>query len=284
MHIVKFQGGLGNQMFQYALYRKFQFLGYDTCADLYPYLDKREGRRTFDLPVLGIRLQEADRRDILRLFGDVNSYADRIRLRVIGKKTYYREKKILFDPRILETKEGYFNGYWQSEKYFLDIRDILLREFRFPAITDNKNLEWERKIKSDRFSVSIHVRMGDYLKQPKMYGGICTEIYYKKAIDMIKAYVEHPHFYVFSNNTEAAKKLFEKEDCVFVGNNPEEKGYIDMKLMSGCRHQIIANSSFSWWAAWLNRNEDKIVISPSEWFGNQKVKDIWCDGWRIVGH
>ena len=282
MHIVKFQGGLGNQMFQYALYRKFQHLGYDTYADLYPFTEKGYETRDFALPVLGISLREAKKQDIIRLYGDVDSYFDRVWLRTIGKRTYDKERRIAFHPQILAVKEGYFNGYWQSEKYFSDIRDILLKEFCFPRITDPENIRLEKVIKNDKYSVSLHLRMGDYLKVPKMYGGICTAEYYRKAIAYIKERVDEPHFYVFSNDIGAAREMFADEDFVFVGNNSESQGYIDMHLMRLCRHQIIANSSFSWWGAWLNENAEKIVVAPGEWFRKYDVKDIWCEGWKIV--
>ena len=137
MHIVKFQGGLGNQMFQYALYRKFQSMGYDTYADLYHYRQKKYETRPLQLSVFGIDLREADRADVIQLSGNEDRWFDIVWLKHIGKKTYYREKDISYKEEIWKMTNGYFHGFWQSEKYFYDIEDILRNEF---VLSDTRRL------------------------------------------------------------------------------------------------------------------------------------------------
>lgn len=282
MHIVKIQGGLGNQMFQYALYRKFQSMGYDTYADLSMYRNKNE-TRIFDLPIFGIQLREADKRDIKRLYMNTHNYFDKIWIRLFGKKTYFKEKGLFFDQSVLMQPEGYFNGYWQSQKYFFDISDALYRELQFPELPKGHNREIQEQIKGDEYSVSIHVRLGDYLNNPGLYGGICTAEYYAEAITYMKKRLGNPHFYIFSNGIDMVKEQFKGEEFTFIENNNESNGYIDMQLMSSCKHQIIANSSFSWWGAWLNQNEEKIVIAPKRWLNGVTTRDVVPVEWIRLG-
>ena len=280
MHIVKFQGGLGNQMFQYALYRKFQSMGYDTYADLYHYRQKKYETRPLQLSVFGIDLREADRADVIQLSGNEDRWFDIVWLKHIGKRTYYREKDISYKEEIWKMTNGYFHGFWQSEKYFYDIEDILRNEFVLSDTVqfDLVNRQMQLKIKEDQKAVSVHIRRGDYLENP-MYGGICTEEYYKKAIDYIKQPVENAKFYLFSNDMPYVQDRFRGEEFVYVENNSEDKGYIDLYLMSLCKHHIIANSSFSWWGAWLNAAKSKIVVAPSIWLTNAPARDVVPDTW-----
>lgn len=280
MHIVKFQGGLGNQMFQYALYHKFQSLGYDTYADLYYYRQTKHEPRPLQLSIFGINLREADRADVIRMSGNEDRWLDIVWLKHIGKKNYYREKGISYKEEIWKMKKGYFYGFWQSEKYFAGIEDDLRKEFTF---LDNLQFEvvngqTHSKIKEDQKAVSVHIRRGDYLENP-MYGGICTEAYYRNAITYIKQRIEGAKFYLFSNDMAYVRERFQGEEFVYVGNNSEDKGYIDLYLMSLCKHHIIANSSFSWWGAWLNPSFSKIVVAPSRWLNNISAKDIVPDKW-----
>lgn len=280
MHIVKFQGGLGNQMFQYALYRKFQAMGYDTYADLYHYRQTKYETRPLQLSLFGIALREANRADVIRMFGNEDRWFDIVWLKHVGKKTYYREKDISYKEEIWNMTNGYFHGFWQSEKYFSGIEDLLRKEFDLSDTMklDSQNRHIQIKIKEDPKAVSVHVRRGDYLENP-MYGGICTEEYYYNAIDYIKQRIEGARFYLFSNDMAYVQERFQGEEFVYVENNSEDKGYIDLYLMSLCKHHIIANSSFSWWGAWLDTASSKIVVAPSRWLNNAPSKDIVPDKW-----
>lgn len=280
MHIIKFQGGLGNQMFQYALYRKFQSLGYDTYADLYHYRQTKYETRPLQLFIFGIDLREADRADVIRMSGNEERWFDIVWLKHIGKKTYYREKDISYKEEIFKRTNGYFYGFWQSEKYFDDIEAVLRKDFVFSDTvkSDPLNRQIQLKIREDQRAVSVHIRRGDYLEN-SMYGGICTEEYYANAIDHIKQRIEGARFYLFSNDMAYVKRRFQGEEFVYVQNNSEDKGYMDMYLMSLCKHHIIANSSFSWWGAWLNSSPSKIIVAPSIWLNDAPARDIIPDGW-----
>ena len=131
--------------------------------------------------------------------------------------------------------------------------------------------------------MSVHIRRGDYVKLQGIYGNICTTEYYKKAIELINQIVEQPTFFFFSNDMKWTRDTFgEKNNYFYVEENDEDKGYIDLRLMSVCKHQIIANSSFSWWAAYLNNNLEKKVICPSRWINAKETPDIYCDGWTLI--
>lgn len=280
MHIVKFHGGLGNQMFQYALYRNFQSMGYDTYADLYYFRQKKYEVRPLQLSVFNINLREASQRDVIRLAGNEDHWLNIVWLKYIGKRTYYREKNICFNEEILNKDNGYFCGFWQSERYFAGIKDILAKEFVFSDTVqrDPINKQIQSILQEDEKAVSVHVRRGDYLKHP-MYGDICTEDYYTNAINYMQQRVEGARFYLFSNDMAYVQKKFRGDEFIYIGNNSEDRGYMDMYLMSLCKHHIIANSSFSWWGAWLDQHSSKIVVAPSKWLNGMLAKDVVPDRW-----
>ena len=161
---------------------------------------------------------------------------------------------------------NYYIGYWQSEKFFKDISDEIRKDFSFPKFTSEKNLEILKLIKSYN-SVSIHIRRGDYL-QNRGFNGLAPLEYYQKAIEYIKNKIENPHFFIFSNDIEWCRKNLSIENSYYIDWNRGEESYRDMQLMSLCKHNIIPNSTFSWWGAWLNKNPNKIVIAPEKWFND----------------
>lgn len=280
MHIINFQGGLGNQLFQYALYKKFIYLGYIVKADLTE-IKKQNNNRKFSLEQLGISLEVASTVEVKKLYCDINSRLSRGLFKYFGKKTYYNYKEDnSLHLEILELKKGYFNGYWQSYKYFEDINDILLADIQFnDKEYSSKNKILLEQIKNDNNSVSLHIRLGDYLKRPDLYGGCCTENYYNNAIGYLNNNIQNATFYVFSDDIESAKKILNNNKYIYIDSNSEEYGYIDMHLMSLCRHHIIANSSFSWWGAWLSQEKNNIVVAPSKWFNGATVEGLLPDKW-----
>ena len=191
-----------------------------------------------------------------------------------------------YQPEIFDIENGYLSGYWQCEKYFKEFRAELLELFRFPQ---NQINEASRKMQDQicrEQAVAVHVRRGDYLlpENNRKYGNICTLQYYRNAMQYMKEKVSDARFYFFSNDPEWVRENLSEGDSVIVNCNHGKENYLDMYLMSQCSHNIIANSSFSWWGAWLNRNPDKIIVSPKRWFSHLDVSDAVCEDWiRING-
>jgi len=181
---------------------------------------------------------------------------------------------------------SYLEGYWGSEKYFKDIENIIRKEFTLKDKPDAINQKMISRIKNCD-SVSIHIRRGDYIFDEKTnkYHGVCNLDYYLKAIALVAKKVKKPYFFIFSDDIRWAKQnLHLKFPCVYVNHNIGKKDYEDLRLMSNCCHNIIANSSFSWWGAWLNKNKDKIVIAPKKWFTDKSIntKDLIPKQWLKI--
>lgn len=276
MVVINFAGALGNQLFQYALYKKLVSLGVDVRADLSSYSNGME-HRFFYLDKLGISLIEASERDISRVMpsrGCINAIKDKL-----GLCKYYTEKQTYsFDREILKIRNGYLEGYWQCPKYFDDIRLDIVNSISFPKLPDEQ-LETEEQICSTE-SVFVHVRRGDYVELSEKYGNICTKQYYEKAFSYIESKVSNPVYFGFSDDVKAANEMFPDVPVHWINYNTEETAYYDMLLMTKCKHAIIANSSFSWWGAYLGKRSDSIVVAPSKWTNTSDQEcDIWCDDW-----
>ena len=183
----------------------------------------------------------------------------------------------------MNLKKGYLNGYWQSEKYFNSAKDIILNDYKCNFKENDVNLEVLKDIENTN-SVSIHVRMGDYKSSENAdrHFVIRDAKYYERAIERIKKSVDNPKFFIFSNDIQWVKENLPLDNSVIIDWNQGKDSYKDMFLMSKCKHNIIANSSFSWWGAWLNENKDKLVIAPDRWFNNIQAPDVICDSWIKV--
>lgn len=264
-------GGLGNQMFQYALYRTLLAKGEYAYMDISDY--KQEPiHNGYELPrVFNVKERIASSVDIKRLRKHIKNM--RIYERVVRKvklllsimPTHVTEKEFFrFNPRILNLKRShYLDGYWQTEKYFKEIEQIIRQEFHFKQTPNSKEQKLLDKIAAEK-SISIHVRRGDYVNHP-LHGNVCTLDYYRQAIEIIRSKVHGPVFYIFSDDIEWCKKHFDFIDAIFIDSNTKKDGYKDLQLIASCKHNIIANSSFSWWGGWLNENPNKIVIAPNKW-------------------
>jgi len=343
MIIIKLIGGLGNQMFQYALGRrlairnrmqlKLDLSGFEeikgttprhyelnifpihvqfatpaetalyTKSPIYRVLPERSVRTIFFvfklLKTNTSRFASLARR-IIQLLGHIIA-----RLPIVGGKAlshtskretsaspipgnrqkYIIERQCEFDSNILQIDhDAYLEGYWQSENYFKDIKDTLLRDFTFKEPMDAKNQQLAKEILGAE-SVSIHMRRGDYVtleSARKMHGGICNLDYYQQALKIIAKKVPSPHFFVFSDDISWVQRNLQiNSPVVYVDHNTGAKSYEDMRLMSLCKHNIIANSSFSWWGAWLNQNAKKVVIAPNRWFNDPTIntKDVVPESW-----
>ncbi len=281
--IVKFKGGLGNQMFQYALYYKLKQLGKNVKGDISHYtLYKNSMPFSLNKAFPEISLQYATQEEIDYYLNKqkVRSLWDKVEGKVLAKKRYYTSEKEegMFEKGIFKVERGFLDGYWQTEAYFQGLREALLSQFQFNI--DDKRLE-EMGMHMPSKSVSVHVRRGDYLKFTEMYGDICSIEYYQRAIEYFYKKLENPIFYFFSDDIKWVKATFKTHNCVFVERQEFAKysDWYDMFLMSRCQHNIVANSSFSWWGAWLNLNINQIVVAPKQWINGKTTKDLWCENW-----
>lgn len=291
MDIVRFKGGLGNQMFQYALMEALRHRGREVHASLGYYANGGRGRKF----ILGDVFPNTELMEIEEgIFQEINQkwrkikenpeLLDDFKQNLKDRFFYVEDQNSVFDEKIFLTVNCTFVGYWQTERYFRNIRSDLLEKYFF-RICDTKLQKLADQLRNNHFS--IHIRQGDYFydDHKAFYSGICTEQYYQKAIEYIKIRVPDAKFIIFSDETERLNMEIAgmENSIMFDGSEFENyQDWYDMYLMSNCRGNIIANSSFSWWGAWLNQNPDKIVIAPKVWLNGQETPDIWCDGWIRV--
>ena len=280
MIIIKSIGGLGNQLFQYALYKRFLSLGREAKIDFSQLY--RDGLSN-ELNIFDNKIAQPTEKEIARLGDCGQSLISKVRRKAgIRKKNHIIEKaSYTYDPDILKLDNAYLFGYWQSQKYFLPIREELLEDIKFPEFTEVHNLRYAAKINECECPVSLHIRRGDYLikKFRKQYGGICTDTYITEAINYFKQSSPKAHFFVFTNDKEWVNGHFSDIKMTIVLGNSGTSSYRDLQLMSMCKHNIIANSSFSWWGAWLNSTPDKQVIMPPMWNRTKRTPDIWVPEW-----
>jgi hypothetical protein len=289
MIISRVNGGLGNQMFQYAVARalaaKFKT---EVFLDLQDYSVLRG--HPFALNKFSTRFRIATLNE-LKLFGKIPDYGNPLGIRIkrkLYKPIECKEEHFHYSPTnfVNAGKYTYIDGYWQCEKYFKHIRNQLLQDFTPANALSAKSSELMSKIIGSQ-SVSLHIRRGDYVLNPdtNAYHGTCSIEYYKLAANKILEHCSDPHFFIFSDDIEWAKEnLNFWNKMTFVDHNDLEHAWEDMTLMAGCSHNIIANSTFSWWAAWLNNNVNKIVIAPEKWFNNAQLdySDIVPEGWLKI--
>lgn len=285
MIVIEASGGLGNQMFQYALYKKMEILHKDVALDTSFFRSNQELRK-LELGIFGVQYKQVTDREAayIRGYGYQDTFFDKIKYKLRPSQyAIYYDMIERYQPEIFEMDRVYLSGYWQNEKYFKDIRDILLKEFSFPEEIKRRTAQISAELLAEN-SVSIHIRRSDYLSEQNrnVYGNICTEQYYKNAVDYVEECIEKPKYYIFSDDLEWARNQFKGNNFVVVDKNRGKNSYIDMYLMSQCKCNIIANSSFSWWAAWLNQNIEKKVLAPKKWFQNHDKEDIVSEDWVRV--
>lgn len=295
MLITNLKGGLGNQMFQYATGLALaQKNNVKLFLDTSGYSDKRvinsDTPRTFDLDYFNITAEIATVEQIKTI---------KYPLSLLSKIWRFIDKKIIknyhtdYEPQLLEevsqklsqNKNIYLDGFFQSEKNFAKIRQQLLQEFTLKdEFITSKVLDFQNHIKQAN-SVSIHIRRGDYATNPKIknHHGLLPISYYRQAIDLITEAIENPHFYIFTDDPVWCRENLKLNDnhtyVAGAGLTYQQELY----LMIKCKHNIIANSSFSWWAAWLNQNPNKTVIAPKNWtVKNTEHPNIIADGWITI--
>lgn len=270
-------------MFQYALFLKYISMGVEAKFDDFTEYVGRDNARPIELSVFDIDYPKATKEEYMDYTDSYRDPLRRARRLLFGRKSReYTEVICTFDEEVLKKDNAYISGYFQSEKYFLDIKDEVIKSFSFNENTKKSGMDLlaQNGVTLDGETVSVHIRRGDYLKFPGVYGNICTEDYYDRAIKYICEQVSNPRFLIFSNDTawcEEWVKKYPELDMRLIKGTDEDTGYIDMYLMSLCKHNIVANSSFSWWGAYLNRNSEKLVIAPKKWLNNHDETDIYTE-------
>jgi hypothetical protein len=290
MIIVKLMGGLGNQMFQYALGRSLSMRhGTNLKLDLSFLEGEQQGNtpRKFELDRFCIAAEKATRWEIISMKESCISRLEAAVVRLILNKTIclkYKEKFFCFDPLVLTLPDNtYLDGFWQSERYFYDISNIIRNDFtvRNPLNADALCLSEEIRTVN---SVSLHIRRGDYVTDTRTRNvhGVCNLEYYSNAEKLVSQTIRNPHFFVFSDDPDWAARNLKLNFPVTIVNRHINSAHEDLNLMSLCRHHVIANSSFSWWGAWLSNSPEKIVVAPKSWFTDSSINtsDLIPSGWH----
>jgi len=274
MIYLRLYGGLGNQMFQYAfgyaLSKKYdKRLVIET--NYFSENTKLCTPRSFELDVYKITSQItklpffAHSKILVKIFQKFPVF------NIFSKVKYFPEKSFTYNDILIKPSLDYFfDGYWQSFKYFEEYREELLQVFSNISV-DPINAALMSRI-SNNNSISVHIRRGDYVTNniASSHHGTCSLDYYRDAINYFQSLHKDACFFVFSDEPQWAKdNIVFPPTTTFINHNTGKNSYLDMHLMSKCRHNIIANSSFSWWAAWLNSNDHKIVIAPMKWFNTE---------------
>jgi hypothetical protein len=288
MKIVKFKGGLGNQLFQYAFMKKLeQITGEKVKADL-SYYSKITNDETRKPRILNFNVNieivpEWELQDILFFKkGKPHSlsYKFLVLLEIILNRKYYFDKNTKYvDPEKI-VKYTYYDGYWQSYRYLEGIEEILRKEITLKRMS-TAAIRWIDKLKNEN-SVFIGIRLGDYLdrKNIKIFGKLEPN-YYLKAVEIIKSHVTNPLFIVFSNDIESAREYINLRNVVFF-DDKEVSTEEELIIRSQCKHAIIPNSTYNWWGAWLIQNKDKIVIAPKNWFVDKRKLEIIPPTWLAI--
>ena len=287
MVIVRLMGGLGNQMFQYAAGRRMA-LAHKVPLELDVSWFAGSLDRVYSLHALDIPEAFATPEEVRQLRGPSTNGIARLAFRLrrrwrIGYPwTWIHERGLSpFDRRVLDAGERtYLDGYWQSEKYFDDVADTIRREFTIKVPPDARSREIAAQVAATD-SVSVHVRRGDYVADPQksQARNVCTPDYYERSVRRVAEACGNPHLFLFSDDPDwVARKLRFAHPTTLVRHGSDHE---DLRLMSLCRHHIIANSSFSWWGAWLDPRPDKLVLAPGRWMNDPRVddRDVVPPGW-----
>ena len=283
MIIVKLMGGLGNQMFQYAAGRCLSHLhNTDLLIDV-SFLNKNSADgitiKEFALDCFELNLRKTNESDIAGYKKKTENKIIRTlqrKLPILFNSVYFAESGSAFHKEFYNLPaKVYLEGYWQCEKYFLPVEELITKDFCFKKALDAKNETLLNKIKNS-VSVSLHVHRGDFVSAhhaANVYAP-CSAEYYHKAVEIIASKESNIELFIFSDDIEWCQQNLKFSYPInYIDNNSDKNNYIDMQLMSACKHTIIANSSFSWWAAWLNNNPNKIIIAPTKWYSASHLSD-----------
>lgn len=268
-------------MFQYAI-GKYLALKNITTLKLDVSELEQDKLRDYELAIFNISGSIASR--FTMMF--IRIFNNRIISKILGQYyLYIKQQDLYFNEKILLKKGNiYLDGYWQSENYFKEIRNIIIKDFTIKFEPDKRNKSMIEKIKNSN-SVCIHIRRGDYISNAKTnkFHGSCSLKYYYNAIGIIIKKVKNPTFFIISDDSQWTKENLKlKYPTTYININSPKKGHEDLRLMLNCKHFIIANSSFSWWGAWLSNNPNKIVCAPKRWFKSTHEGDIVPKSWIKV--
>ncbi len=295
--IIKLKAGLGNIMFQYALARMFQIeygvsdVKFDTSYFKHPDYEKYlEHFNELNVNYVSASSKQLNEILILGRLGNPQPYTAKYRIKIflektINKKYYFERNRDFVEPKLL-LKYDYIDGYWQSWRYVEKIRDKLRQEFSFKK-KFGSNFEALKTEIEQCNSVALCVRKGDYLstRHTKAHFYSCTPEYYSSAVEHLSKLIPNLVFYVFTNDNDWVKNNLHIDSnntkIVFREQKELFPDYAELQLMSSCKHGIISNSTFHWWAAWLMGNENKIIIAPHLWFADGKPIDIIPREWIV---
>lgn len=288
MIIIKMNGGLGNQLQQYALYEKLKSLGKDVKLDI-SWFGKDVGmatKRELELNYFPNVSYEVCNEEELKIV-DNRSFFRKVseKLHLIERNLYVEHQ--MYDENIFQMDNKVLEGYWACEAYYEDILPELRKKLIFPKSENPANSKMEEKMRSCN-AVSIHLRRGDYMtpENNKLFGGICTEGYYEQALTYMKEKVKNARFFVFSDDPAYAREKYSGEEYTIVDINHGKDSFFDIYLMSCCKHHICANSTFSFWGARLNSYNEKIMVRPlkqknCDWYVPEKMKQLWKN-WILI--
>jgi len=292
MNKVAVFGGLGNQMFQYALAISMDADGRPTQICIDDFLINRHYQgfeliKAFNVPLpISDRIKASVMGKVRPLFIDRSTgfvKSALARLLTCNSNVYREKQEYCFDPEVLSQQKSFLVGTWQSPKYFENQEQLIREVFNFNTPSDRTNLQVSNEIANSN-AVAVHVRRGFYHEPALARSRMLIEPYdyYYRAFDIICQQVTDPVFYVFSDDIEWAKREFRGDNFIFVSHNTGPNSYLDMYLMSLCKHFVIANSAFSWWPAWLSSNKDKIVIAPKPWARAVDCPSIYPSEWLAI--
>ena len=294
MIIIQVAGGLGNQLQQYALYRKFIRMGKEARLDLSWFDEVKQNNgeakvtsRNLELTCFDRLVYETCTREEKEKLTGSDGLFGKLRRKLLPSTIHWFHESKMYHPEILSFEDMYLSGYFACEKYYSDILYDLREKIQFPPSDNPLNPELAQEMR-ECASVSVHIRRGDYLNEENraMFGNICTDAYYRKAMELIKEEVPDVHFYLFSDDISYVEQKYQGEEFTVVDINHGKDSFYDMWLMSNCKHNICANSTFSFWGARLNGNEGKIMIRPtihknSQVFQKEEMEEL-RQGWRFV--
>jgi len=281
MIIMKYKGGLGNQMFQYAAAISCaKRLGVQVKFD-HSFFTKRYAKtRAYTMGIFGIKPDSVkDYR--INIYWKLRRYKEFKRFLGLN---IYKQKGFAYSETFEEiTDNTFMTGSFQSAKYFDE--ELIRSKLVFRKYPRGLNAQYAEKISSCN-SVSLHIRRGDYVQKArnqKLYNHLDME-HYNKAKQIIESQVENPVYFVFSDDIKWSKENIKLDNAHYIGHNSGENSWEDMRLMSLCKHNITANSSFSWWGAYLNSNPEKIVVCPKLWFmdDSKNTSDVAPKEWVLL--